>query len=524
MSRPPSRRSVLAATGLASGALLGSGRGTAVAGAEPLENGLGTVGPASGHADEDTGETVSQAWGHAVAEAQYSDLAPEVIERAKWCLLDSLAVMAYGARQREVDVYLGRAIDCGGVQEARIMPTGHALPVQEAAACNAFLIHAKEIDDNDFRGGYRPSCVAVAPALAVADWQRSTGRDLLLATSIAYSLTGRLAKMAPNIQAYGFMPSAIFGAVGGAAASARLMKLDADQTASAIGLAAGAGGGLFQYYFDQTEDKKLHVARTSRTSVEMAIQASRGFLGPHRAIEGVSGLNAYLQGGPTRFSAAPLVDSVTDWEGPLHITPKFFAVSASIGPFLDALDPVWRASGATAADIDHFRIVREWAPDSLAGQKILSFQRPATITGAQLDMAFSIALYLVTGDAGPDSFTEARLADPAILALADRAELRQVDVAAPFSLEVFLKDGRMISAPFDYPRGAGPAQPLMREARLAKLERLTRGMLTDPERRQLFEAVMSLDQVTDSNAWMTDIRALLASDQNAMLTCASPAC
>jgi 2-methylcitrate dehydratase PrpD len=139
-------------------------------------------------------------------------------------------------------------------------------------------------------------------------------------------------------------------------------------------------------------------------------------------------------------------------------------------------------------------------------------------------MAFSIALYLVTGDAGPDSFTEARLADPAILALADRAELRQVDVAAPFSLEVFLKDGRMISAPFDHPRGAGPAQPLMREARLAKLERLTRGMLTDPERRQLFEAVMSLDQVTDSNAWMTDIRALLASDQNAMLTCASPAC
>jgi 2-methylcitrate dehydratase PrpD len=126
-------------------------------------------------------------------------------------------------------------------------------------------------------------------------------------------------------------------------------------------------------------------------------------------------------------------------------------------------------------------------------------------------MAFSIALYLVTGDAGPDSFTEARLADPAILALADRAELRQVDVAAPFSVEVFLKDGRMISAPFDYPRGTGAAQPLMREARLAKLERLTRGVLTDSRRQQLFDAVMGLDQVADSHAWMTDVNALLQS-------------
>jgi 2-methylcitrate dehydratase PrpD len=510
MSRPPSRRSVLAATGLASGALLGSGRGTAVAGATPLENGHGPfVSPASGCSDEGSGETVSQAWGHAVAEAEFSDLGPDVVERAKWCLLDCLAVMAYGARQPEVDVYLGRAIACGGLQEARIMPTGHALPMQEAAACNAFLIHAKEIDDNDFRGGYRPSCVAVAPALAVADWQRSSGRDLLLATSIAYTLTGRLAAMAPNMQNYGFMPSAIFGAVGGAAAASRLMKLDADQTASAIGLATAAGGGLFQYYFDQTEDKKLHVARTSRTSVEMAIQASRGFVGPHRAIEGVSGLNAYLQGGTTRFSAGPLVADLANWEGPLHITPKFFAVSASIGPFLDAFDPVWRASGATAADIDHFRIVREWAPESVAGQKILSFQRPATITGAQLDMAFSIALYLVTGDAGPDSFTEARLAEPSILALADRAALRQVDVAAPFSLEVSLKDGRMVSAPFAYPRGGGRAQPLMREARLQKIERLTQGVLTDPGRRQLFDTVMALDQVQDSHAWMTDVNGLL---------------
>ena len=77
MSRPPSRRSVLAATGLASGALLGSGRGTAVAGTTPLENGHRPfVSPASGHADDGTDETVSQAWGRTVAEAQYSDLAP----------------------------------------------------------------------------------------------------------------------------------------------------------------------------------------------------------------------------------------------------------------------------------------------------------------------------------------------------------------------------------------------------------------------------------------------------------------
>lgn len=497
-----SRREILGAAALAAG-LAGGAQARQAAPAPRSPRDLSQAA-----APRDVGPTVSQVWGEAVSALRFEDLPSEVVERAKWCLLDNLALLAFGADDPANLIFLGRSLEAGGKAEARLPFRREALPAEATSEALAYLIHANDFDDNDFRGSYRPSCVAVPPVLAVADWKRASGRDLIVGLAIAYTLTGRLAAMAPNMQQWGFMPSAIFGSAGGAAAAARLMDLDAERTAWAIGLGAAAGGGLFQYYLDQTEDKKLHVARTSRTSVEMAIMAERGFVGPHRAIEGLAGMNGYLQGREIRMTKGPLVAEMDAWEGPLHITPKFFAASASIGPFLDALDPIWSASGLTGEDVDHFTIVREWSRDGVAGRKVLDFHPPATLTGGQLDMAYSIALYLMTGDAGPRSFTEARLHDPAILALADKADYRQTGPEGPFMIEVALKSGRTLSAPFIYPSGEGPSQPLMEAARLKKIERLTAGRLDEATRLRFIDEVMGVERQPDVRPWLDGLRAV----------------
>ncbi len=80
----------------------------------------------------------------------------------------------------------------------------------------------------------RISCVTLAPTLTVADYTRASGKELILATAIAYTLTGRMAAATPSMQWMGFMPSGIWGPGGAAAGAARLLGLDEEQTVNAL--------------------------------------------------------------------------------------------------------------------------------------------------------------------------------------------------------------------------------------------------------------------------------------------------
>src|SRR5215510_14845488 len=234
----------------------------------------------------ETAASVAEVWAKAIHKVRYEDLSPEVIKRTKLCVLDNIGVLAHTSLLVPSRLYLERPLALGGAREATVWGFNAKLPLETAAACNAFLVHGNEIDDSDFRSNYRPSCVSVAPALTVADYTKALGRDLILATAIAYSVNGLLASQLNSLQGLGFMPSAVVGPAGAASVYAKLMKFDGKKTQWALSLGIGAGGGLFQYYFDQTEEKKLHVARAVRSGIECAILAGKGWEGPSHVVEG----------------------------------------------------------------------------------------------------------------------------------------------------------------------------------------------------------------------------------------------
>jgi 2-methylcitrate dehydratase PrpD len=458
--------------------------------------------------DADIEPGVTETWAQAIADARFSDLAPEVIQRAKLCILDNIGVLAHTSTLPELRSYLDRQFAIGGPAEATVWGYNRKLPLEAAVACNALLIHGNEIDDSDFRSNYRPSCVSLPAPLSVAEFTGASGRDLLLATAIAYTINGRLAAQLDRLQGLGFMPSSVVGGGGTAAATAKLLKLDEEKIRWALGLGIAGGGGLFQYYFDQTEEKKLHVARTARMGVESAQLAAKGYEGPHQIVEGASGLlPSYLRGTGRRPDYEAMKRGVAQWEGPLYIYPKFTSTSSSIGPFLDALAPVYKRERIRPAEIEKFIIVREWPPESPFVQKILRFAPPQTIVGAQLNMNYSIALFLQRGSASVYDFTKAALRDKAVLDLAARAGYELVAPTDPFAIKVVLRDGRTISAPFHYSRGEKP-EPAMIELREAKFATLTRDRLTDAGRRQVKEMVENLDAAQNVATWTAGIHKL----------------
>jgi len=484
-------------------------------------------------------QSITEQWADTIVGATYDELTPEVVERVKYNLLDSIAVMLFTSGLEDARVYLGKPLANGGRPEATVWGIGKKLPVEVAADCNAFLLHGHEISDSDFRSGMRFSCVTLAPTLTVADYAHSTGKDLILATAIAYTVTGRLAAVTPSMQWMGFMPSGIWGPGGTAAGAARLLKLNRDQTVSALGLAIGGGQGSFQYYYDQTQDKKVIVGRAGRIGVESALLARSGWKGAPNIIEGPAGIYHGLMKGyfnanelrplivkgladiiPTDRTRIAnllidfqpnfelLVKDFDDFEGPLYMYPKFQACSASIGPFLDALDPLWEEAGIDVAEVDHVVVGRDWPIDSVWAQKVRNFEPPATLVGAQMNMNFMISLYLNKGSASPHDVVEEVLTDRAILDLARRVTIEQVTVGEPFFLKVVLNDGSDITASFRQSTGSRP-EPLARSLRMKKYRMLTRDILNDEERQQLFEMIMKLDEVDDVAAWTAEVHALL---------------
>ena len=453
-------------------------------------------------------DSVTKVWADAIAKARYEDLSPEVVKRTKLCILDNLGVIAHTSTLKDSLTFLERPLKLGGPAEATVWGINVKLPLETATACNAYLIHGNEIDDSDFRSNYRPSCVSLPAALSVAEYTHATGRELLLATAIAYTVNGRLAAQLDRLQGLGFMPSSVVGGGGSAAAAAKLMKFDAERTRAALGLGIGGGGGLFQYYFDQTEDKKLHVARTARMGVEVALLAAKGWEGPAHIVEGPSGLlPSYLRGTGRKLDYEALKHDFSRFEGPLYVYPKFTSCSSSIGPFIDALDPIYKRARLKAADVESFIIVREWPKDGPFGQKILHFEPPQTIVGAQLNMNFAIALYLHRGSASVYDFTPEALHDKAVLDLAARAGYEEVPERSAYAIRLRLRDGRTLEAPFQYSRGEKP-EPEAWERRMEKFALLTRDRLHDGARQQIIELVESLDSIKDVAAWTAAIHKL----------------
>jgi 2-methylcitrate dehydratase PrpD len=456
------------------------------------------------HAALPNEQSLAEQLGVAVAATRYEDLSPEVIERLKLTVLDNLATLAYTTRLTRDDPFVRRAAARRGGDDARIWGSGLRTSVEDSAATTAWLIHAAETDDSDFRASLRASPVIMGPVLAMAEARRSSGRDFLLSLAVGYTMLGRTAAPLGPLQLRGTMSSGVWGPPAGAAATARLLGMDAGQTANAIAIAGSASGGPFQYFYDQTEEKRLIVARAARASIDATLLACAGERGARRIYEGTAGLYALYGGTPSpMIDLAAITNNFAALEGPLRLRPKFYAASASIIPFLEEIAPV-RAQ-IDAEQIDHY-IVRGGADAArIYRARIENYAPPPTLIGAQTSLPFVLALYLRTGSADAYSFSATALADPATHQLAQRGRFVLAD--GPTELAIVMRYGRIHRfVPID--SNGSSDEPLMLEARLAKFDSLTRDVLTDAERAQVRSLVDRLDETTDMAAWIEEVERL----------------
>ncbi len=223
-----------------------------------------------------------------IAGATSSGLPRRVVEEAKNQLLGMLAAVHAG-HFSDAGRVVSRTVKewATGGKEATLIPSGERASVSAAMVGNAALAMALDYDDYLF--GARTGTTAALASLALAEKLGVGGAELLLAQVIANEIGGRVGLASALV----VDDAALAGAVhlaGSTALAASMMKLDADQTAHALGIALTQFGPVPLAAYFGSEAKIAANALLAPIGIQAAELAANGLRGGYDVLGGEGGL------------------------------------------------------------------------------------------------------------------------------------------------------------------------------------------------------------------------------------------
>jgi 2-methylcitrate dehydratase PrpD len=375
---------------------------------------------------------------------RYEDLPEDVRKLAHQCVLDYLACTLAGAKEELTEILLAEMRVAGGTPVATVIGHTDRLPVLSAAVVNGAASHALDFDDVNMAMTGHPSVVLLSALLPLAEERGSAARDVLAAFVAGYELQCRLGLLlAPgHYNVLGFHATGTLGSFGAAAACAHLLGLNAEQFATALGVAGTQAAGLKSMF--GTMCKPLHAGKAAQNGLLAARLAQRGFTSRDDVVECAQGF-ARTHSPDFNPSAA-----LAEPPGGFHIRNNLFKYHAACymthAP-IEAARKLREQYGLKPEQIARIRLTLDETCDRVCNI-------PAPLTG--LEAKFSLRLTTAMALAGVDtgrlgSYSEETAADPTLIALRDRVEFdfqpgRPNTIA---ELEVRLTDGRTVAASHD---------------------------------------------------------------------------
>jgi 2-methylcitrate dehydratase PrpD len=309
----------------------------------------------------------------------------------------------------------------------------------------------------------------------------------------------------PNHYTRGFHSSGTIGTFGAAAAAAKLLDLDREQTAHAIGIAASLAAGIRVNFGTMT--KPLHVGRAAQNGVMAAELAARGFTGGADALDGPWGFFEVLS-----FGGGFEPDRIVGKLGNPH---TIVSPGVSIKPY-----PCGVLGHPSMDAMRRLVIEHDVRPDQVrairlrAGSNILSPLRYA-IARSELEAkfcpAFMLSSIVLRRKAGIHEFTdEFVLSAPVQRMMSKVKTILDADIEARgfekirSIVEVDLEDGRTVREEADERYRGGPDAPFSREDLREKFTDCAGLVLSEPVIAETLRLVESLEAVADITA-LTDL-------------------
>lgn len=205
-----------------------------------------------------------------------------------------------------------------------------------------------------------------------------------------------------------FHTTATGGVIGVAAAVAHILKLDAEQTLSAIGTAGTQAAGLWQFLMDATHSKQVHTGKACFDGIFAAYSARDGLLGPRDILEGPRAMGIALVPGSTNPEA---IDRNLGKN--YQVTRSSFKWHASCRhthPSVDALLSLMKKNGVAFEDIESVVACTYQAALNVLGLS----GRGETVHQSKFSMGFVLAVAAKKGQAMITDFAEEDLEDSSL--------------------------------------------------------------------------------------------------------------
>lgn len=351
-----------------------------------------------------------------IAGANPSSLTPAARETAHRLLLD-VTGLCVAARHTDYIYATLASADGGGPCTA----VGHqaSFDVFSAALVNGTAAHGEDFDDTFEGGPVHAGAVVVPAALAACERERLGGDRLLLGIAVGAELMCRLSLVAPKAtHKAGFHPTAVFGALAAAGGVSAALGLPPATTTSAFGIAGSMASGIIEYLAEGTSTKRMHAGWAAQAGIRAALMARGGFDGPRTVLEGEHGFyRAFAPSAKPDF--APLLrDLGLTWVME-QIAFKPYACGTMTQPFVDCAIELGeqgvRAENISAivCEVGEGTVHRLWEPLAVK-------HRPPSPYAAKFSTPYCMAIGFVDRRAGFAQFTDARIADPQVLALASK--------------------------------------------------------------------------------------------------------
>ena len=281
--------------------------------------------------------------GEFVAGVHFERLPPDCIKTVCLGFTDCVAVMMPGWSE-PVSEIAARGLGHARNGRSNRPPFGVQAAAPDLALIYAVAAHALDYDDTALLG--HPSAVLVPAILAEANEVGADGKAMIAAYVAGYEVWAELIRRDQDQHhAKGWHPSAMFGALAAAAASASLRKLDAEQASTAVAMAASLAGGLVANFGSMT--KPLQVGRAAQSGLIATRLVEAGMTASRDAIEDDLGfLRAISPNGAvdTRSEAA----LGCEWAILRHgLNVKLYPVCYAVHRALDAVSTSNRCTAST---------------------------------------------------------------------------------------------------------------------------------------------------------------------------------
>lgn len=444
---------------------------------------------------------------------RYEDVSREAIERAKMFWFDSVGCALGGSQQEDAHILLAhhREMTGEGGGPCTSFVTGFKTNAVDAAFLNSHMVRAMDYNDIYWKADpCHPSDIICGP-LALCEMLGKSGKDLLLATVIAYEVEQRLCEFGvPGVREYGWH-HATLTAFAAPIAAARVLGLSVDQMVQAIGICASrtfTPGAV-------TAGKLTNMKNTvdpwaTRMGVESALLAKRGYSGPEHMIDGKEGLYAVFghvqyKGTPAKFDSAMLIDKLPSSPDNhyriLDCGMKSFPIEALSHAPLTAMMKCVKDNRIASGDVAEIKVeVIARAADILGDPHKY---RPDSKETADHSLPYCMAVGLVDGMVTPLQFKEERVLDKGLIPIMDKVKVVANDEFEalfpkfqPSRVTITTTSGKSFSTRVDVPKG-DPRDPMTAEEIGVKFHALGDGVIGRGKCDALAEAILKLETIQD---------------------------